>query len=393
MTKRSKNAAKLTSAGRCGNVRNPTRQILWARSGGICSFPGCGKVLHRESRYLTPGCFGELAHNVAASEKGPRGDAVRSQLLVDDPDNLIMACPSCHTQIDAGGAELYPEQLLRDWKTAHENTVEMLATIRSNRKARILICTGSIRGRTCDIGEGAAIGATVKSGYLPVGKPSQITLPSFHAVDGTQQWWDGQAHALKRAINTLFNDKREPERTLAIFAVAEMPSLILLGYLLGDEQRLELFQLDRVTGSCEFAEPDGEEAKFTISYPATIGPDGIALVISATAPVDEERVRRASPGKSLAIVEIRAESPSRDLVRSPATVNAFRKIVMDCIDRIEHIAGTKVPIHVFPAMPAPLAVALGATVMPKAPVQFSIYDSSGPDGTFCHSLTLPLSTQ
>lgn len=377
-------------SGRTGHISERTRLIIWARSGGICSAPGCGKVLHRDSNYLSPGTFGELAHNVAASEKGPRGDAVRSKILVDDPENLIMMCPGCHTQIDKGGAKQYPEELLRSWKLDHEAAVEMLGKIQGNRKARLLICTGNIRGRVCNIEQAAAVRAAVQAGYQPLSAPFKIALPDNHAQDGSQFWWEGQANALRQEVHSAMRMDKHEERTLAVFAVAEMPSLILLGYLLGDEQKLELFQYDRTSGSCNFSDVDGPAAAFEIRCPSVVSMDGVALIISATATVTEDRITSSVPDKNLAIAEIRAVNPGRTVVQSPATVRAFQKAVIECIDRIEAAAGSKVPIHVFPAMPAPLAVALGAGIMPKAPVQLVIYDSSGVDGIFRPALTLPI---
>lgn len=368
-----------------------TRMILWARSGGMCSLPGCPVVLHRDSRYLTKGTFGELAHNVAASANGPRGDMVRSPILVNEPDNLIMVCPTCHAQIDAGGAENYPEALLRSWKELHEGAVEMLAGLRRNRRARMLICTGSIRSRPVSISDSSAIQATVKAGYMPVAKPFSISLPSRdHALDGTPTWWNTQARTLQHQVDAAQRESAGSESCLAVFGVAEMPSLVLLGYLLGDERHLMPFQYDRVSGACDYADLDGPAAEFTIHYPETIAADGVALVISATAAIETRRIVDSTSGKALSIAEVRATNPSRDLVRSPATVEAFRMAVMQCLDKLEHMAGHKAPIHIFPAMPAPLAVALGAAVQLKAPPTLLIYDSAEADGVFRHALTLPL---
>ena len=55
-----------------------TQRAVWARSGGICARPGCGVVLYEDPVFFKTRPFGELAHNVAASPDGPRGDAKRS---------------------------------------------------------------------------------------------------------------------------------------------------------------------------------------------------------------------------------------------------------------------------------------------------------------------------
>lgn len=374
-----------------GSVSLKTRQILWARSGGICAMPGCSApVLHRSPMHFLPSCFGELAHNVAASPDGPRGDPLRSSVLVDDPDNLIMMCPSCHTVIDEGGAANFPEALLRQWKTEHEAAIELLGSIKGDKRARVLICTGKIRGAPCNIEIGAALQATIRAGYRPIAAPSPIALFDRSSADGSPDWWKAQAFQLVEDLKVAMNTQRGRETALAVFAIAEMPTLILLGFLLGDEQQMIPFQSDRSSGgSCDFQDLGGPAVGFTTTYPASIGREGVALVLSITAPIDHERVVRSVGADLLPIVEIRANEMGRQMVKSLATVEAFRRCVIDCIDRIEQLAGTKIPISVFPAMPAPLAVAFGATIMPKAPLRLSIFDSSGVDGLFAPAITLP----
>ena len=68
---------------------------LWGRAGGRCTICDCD---------LSPvehdGVLGEMAHIVASSTKGPRGD---SELPAEDRDsyeNLILLCPTDHTKID-----------------------------------------------------------------------------------------------------------------------------------------------------------------------------------------------------------------------------------------------------------------------------------------------------
>ena len=74
-------------------LSSATQRAVWARSGGICARPGCDSILYEDPVFFKTRPFGELAHNVAASQDGPRGDATRSPQLSDDPENLILLCP------------------------------------------------------------------------------------------------------------------------------------------------------------------------------------------------------------------------------------------------------------------------------------------------------------
>lgn len=65
--------------------------------------------------------IGEMAHLIARSADGPRGEAGGGE---DTYDNLILLCANCHTAIDKNPAS-YPEGQLRKWKSNRESEVEL----------------------------------------------------------------------------------------------------------------------------------------------------------------------------------------------------------------------------------------------------------------------------
>ena len=84
------------------NISQAEMKLLFARSGGLCAFPRCGRSLV-EPGSLTDGpvLVGEIAHIVAESRQGPRG---REELADSDRNkhtNLILFCPDHHKIIDS----------------------------------------------------------------------------------------------------------------------------------------------------------------------------------------------------------------------------------------------------------------------------------------------------
>jgi HNH endonuclease len=79
-----------------------TVKIVWARAGGICSYPGCYKslILSPESPGDPHAALGEMAHIVGHSEEGPRGEETFRGVDRDGPDNLLLLCTEHHTLID-----------------------------------------------------------------------------------------------------------------------------------------------------------------------------------------------------------------------------------------------------------------------------------------------------
>ena len=77
------------------------QNALWANAAGRCEFRGCNKELIGDlvagREY---GKFGFIAHIVADSDKGPRGDPVKSPLLKQDLSNLMLLCAHHHKGVD-----------------------------------------------------------------------------------------------------------------------------------------------------------------------------------------------------------------------------------------------------------------------------------------------------
>ena len=106
------------------NVPPDTRLRLWVKSAGRCEFSGCNEPVWRNNLTLNNGNFGEVAHIIAASEDGPRGNKESADLQIEY-SNIMLLCKRCHTEIDTN-SEKYPAELLREWKWKHEDRIETL---------------------------------------------------------------------------------------------------------------------------------------------------------------------------------------------------------------------------------------------------------------------------
>ena len=95
---------------------NNTKLRLFADSAGYCQHPECRQALFMDVDKGTIQ-FAEIAHIIAASPKGPRGDG-NSAVALAAYENLILLCPTCHTIIDKAPDEFLPS-MLTAWKWDH----------------------------------------------------------------------------------------------------------------------------------------------------------------------------------------------------------------------------------------------------------------------------------
>lgn len=98
-------------------------KILLARSGGVCAFPNCGKVLIEPGSGQDEDAFiGEVAHIVADSRQGPRGDSEMSDEDRDKYPNLVLFCQNCHDRVDKQ-PRTFSVPVLRRIKAEHEGRI------------------------------------------------------------------------------------------------------------------------------------------------------------------------------------------------------------------------------------------------------------------------------
>ncbi len=98
-------------------MREKDIKILWGRSGNRCAI--CKIELTPDGDIIT---LGEMAHIVARNASGPRGESDLSSSERDNYSNLVLLCPTHHTQIDKIPDE-WPVQKLHDIRNSHEKWV------------------------------------------------------------------------------------------------------------------------------------------------------------------------------------------------------------------------------------------------------------------------------
>ena len=125
-----------------------TRRRLWGDSGGRCGRPTCRIYLFADDANVD---FGELAHIIAASPKGPRGD---DPVVVANADrahhtNLILLCSNCHTIVDKE-PQTFTALDIGNWKRIRTTELEVALgapTFDSREEARVYIEGALIENR------------------------------------------------------------------------------------------------------------------------------------------------------------------------------------------------------------------------------------------------------
>lgn len=96
-------------------IKEKDIKALFAKSGNICSFPGCDFAMVDKDNCV----MGEIAHIESYNKNGPRYNTQQTDEERNGYENLILLCPNHHKLIDKKFSD-YPVEYLKKMKKEHE---------------------------------------------------------------------------------------------------------------------------------------------------------------------------------------------------------------------------------------------------------------------------------
>ena len=174
---------------------------------------------------------------------------------------------------------------------------------------------------------------------------------------------------------------------ISLFALAPQPLLMLVGRLLNDKYNVSVFQCHRCDTDKWRWDDSTNQAVFHVSIPEeTSSTAKIALVFSLSSIISSDRIFSLL-GEDVAIYSVTIETPCRTFVTNPNIMDDFVSKSRDVMETIKQRHGKDIDIHLFPAMPASLAIRFGMDYMPKTDNKLLIYDEQIEKG-FVYALSI-----
>lgn len=348
---------------------------LWGKASGRCQYEGCNKPLWYDSTTKSEFNSAYIAHIVADSPDGPRGDKDRSELLSKDIKNLMLMCDTHHRMIDRDQVDEHPEELLLEMKKRHEERMEMLTSLTEEKQSYILLYGANIGQNGAKVSMEKAVHAMLPEKYPADKMGIELGLRSSMFNDKEQMYWAMEAENLKRQFKEKVSQRGEIGLNhMSVFALAPQPLLIELGRLLSDIQTAEVYQLHREPSDWKWQETPEEEFEYRIIPPDT-NTNIVALNLSLSATIDNSRIRDVL-GNDISIWTLTIENPYNDFLKSKEQLRLFREVFRKLMDQIKSMHGHKNELHLFPAAPVSIAVEVGRVWMPKADLPLRIYDEN-----------------
>lgn len=372
------------------SIPDKVKLRLWVAAGGRCQYPGCNKPLYRDDLTLAEMNSSNVAHIIADSPGGPRGDAVLSAQLAADFSNLMLMCYDHHHLIDHEGLADHTVEALRAMKAEHERRIETVTGIHSDRKTDVLLYTariGDFHPRVTFADAATAVLANRRCPTSPY--PHDLARGNGHLTDAATSFWQQEEDHLRAVIRERIippytrGDLKAP----SIFAIAPQPLLILLGHLIRDISAADVYQRHREPLPPGWAwqnHPDGFAYEVQRPNGATGQP---ALVLALSAPVADDRVT-GKLGADAAIWRVTVPQPNNDYLKSAQQLQQFRELIRPLMDEIKDRYAPGTPLNVFPAAPVSVCVELGRAIQPKAHMPLRLWDENKDLGGFIHALDI-----
>lgn len=370
--------------------------LVWVRSGGHCAL--CHGYLLESDINFEPVKLGELAHIVAQSDSSlaPRSLLELPESQRDLAENLLLACPTCHTDIDK---RLQAKRLDVGWllmvKERHEARIRTATTLAAREKSVVLRLVGQIRGAAMEVGPLEAVSAVVRQGERhadlaldPNRAGAEIDLRALPGENDPIA--SGYYATACRRIDMVINERVKPAvdrgeiQHLSVFALARIPVLVYFGSRLDDGISTEIFQRQRASESWNWN--DGEDVTFEFTTVHSGEPDATdgVLVVNASGTVDAAALPQQLQAMPRFVIEPVAATPNRDIIGTRPARDSFHAAVSDLLGYIEKHHKPVKRLHLIAAAPVSACVILGRAVGWGFHPSLVVYDAV--DGSYVPAL-------
>lgn len=378
-----------------GTPKPKSSEVLkvWVRSGGRCAI--CNAYLLESDLNLRPVSLGEIAHNKALSDAGPRADPLLSVAERNKAENLLLLCGTHHPDVDkTAQLDIFTVEQLAKLKSDHEAKIRLATERVGGQRTAILRVQGNIKGVAVDLGVDIAAEAVIRSSTrFPELRLShdrqgvEIDLRHLPGEDeGTASYYAAASSRIDEVIHLRYKpavEKGEVEH-LSVLAIARLPLLVYLGSRLDDTIPTEVYQRHRAGQTWVWGDDADDDAIFGFRVANDSGswtPSEAVLIVNASGTIHRHELPAEVSALPCYVIEPNGGPPHPDTVRSRRTKDSFESALRALLGQMEATQKGARRLHVFAAAPVSVAVTLGRSVGWRIHPNLVVYDRLA-DGTY-----------
>lgn len=354
----------VSKTGRGKKFTTRTINEVMFESRGYCMFEGCGQDLRTDELTGKKGNYSYLAHNIASSENGARGLKVISELLSDEPSNVLLLCDKHHRLVDRIAVMDYPSAILSQMRdefiSACNNLLKSLAyqpipafsiawpvggkSVAAPTEEQISQCFSKIRARLLN----------------------QIYTvndnESFLRATTSNEVWAMMPNVIERTANNINMQIHNCKYRAGLFAFGPMPSLIALGAKLGNKNDIIPMLRYRDGGTWVWPSDKPQGVFYNINGMDTLTTEEDDIIISLVTTNEPSKLKSAaqqiSGNLNAKIIEIKANELGNGALAHPDDGIAFRAYVHKLFHQLKDDFNVK-RIHLLPCTSNAICIFFG----------------------------------
>jgi hypothetical protein len=281
----------------------------------------------------------------------------------------------------------YSVQDLKKYKQKHEDRIRRQTNLQPEMTTTVLRFIANIGDRPVSISRTTTY---------------EAILPRFPADDrgilidftnrpgrGEANYWDSLISDISLQINrelTAGHDRPRPDH-ISIFALGPIPALVKVGYDVGNAIAADIFQFHRDTNDWKWKDETDEKFEYSLDEKLVGNSKHVALVLSLSGKIHQDEVNKIFE-EAPDLYEISFNNPNPAFLRQRKHLQSFRNLYRGLLTKIREKYSKEVVIHLFPAIPAPIAVLCGRELLPKSDPTIIIYDHEKEQGGFIKTITI-----
>jgi hypothetical protein len=287
----------------------------------------------------------------------------------------MVLCPKCHIEIDHH-PDLYPRSKLEQDKRDHEDRIANLTSIGPEYKTAVLVLKTNVANQPTTISFSDICEAVAP--YYPVSR--EVTTIDLTDIPGDDP---SLIDVGKRKIDAKIASLHDPAadaRTvgrLSIFALAPIPLLIHLGRALGNKTALSLYQRHRDNHKWAWKDTASPVVFDLKQVQQGTSSEKVALSLSLSGEIRlDDLPKHIEESFFVYTISPSNAPPGPTLIQSRADLENFRGLYRTALTQIRQTHGSIDELHLFPAVPSPVAILCGSELLPKVDPALLVYDNN-----------------
>ena len=381
------NRKELLGLGRGKNISTNTAETVWADAVGRCMYKGCGKNLSSIRLSNKSARVAYLAHIIASSPKGPRGDINTSHKLSDDPDNIMLMCDEHHRLIDRVDVLGHPTTRLQTMRKEHKKKVNKLLDSLSHPDALPITLLGNLANAPTHVSDREVREAILQRSLCPLPDIHNAIRRTQRDHRNTSQFWEHLLDEHKPDIEYFLNKyggkSSDPDvqnaDALAFFPLTLTSIMVLAGRIVGEARAIEVFQYDRQRKSWQWDNDKSSQPGDFFYFDSFGGnkSEEILLSIEITSFIDKTKLPEELSLKllnnNIPWIRVKAREPNPFCIKRSDDLDQFTSVARKAIHYIQDTI-RPAKIHLIVISPSSTVFRLGQLLQAGHHPEYVVYD-------------------